>query len=170
MVTISGLLVWKLFVLFMCLLYHISPEKYSKTRNFSNYFQPIYRPVRLWLVDAQAFHEPAVLLGRQRSGFPFRTGPLEAAGFQPLVKQHKSVAFPVQCLDTVPASTAKQEQGVGERVQIELLLNHGSQPVDATAQVGIAAGNINPVSSGEVGQHDFSSRSTVSTVAVSAPE
>ena len=126
--------------------------------------------MRLWLIHAQALHEPAVLLGSQRSGFPFRPGPLEAAGFQALIQQYKSVAFPVQCLDSIPASTAEQEQGICEWIQIELLLNHGGQPINPTAQVGVAAGDVYPVCPSEVGQHDFSSRSTVSTVAASAPE
>lgn len=125
--------------------------------------------MRLWLIHTQPFHEPAVLLRSQRSGFPFRPGPLKAAGFQPLVKQHKSVAFPVQRFDPIPPPTAEQEQGVGERIQIELLLNYGGQPVNPAPQVGVAAGNINPVSSGEVGQHDFKIRSTVSTASASAP-
>ena len=151
-------------------LYPISPEKYSKTGNFSNNFQPFYRLVRLGLVNAQALHEQAVLLGCQRSGFTFFPGPLEAAGLQPLVQQHKAIAFPVQRLNAIPASAARQEQGVGEWVQIELLLNHGGQTVNAAPQVGITAGNIHPVSAGKVTQHDFKIRSTVSTVAASALE
>ena len=72
--------------------------------------------------------------------------------------------------DTIPPSATKQEQGVGEWIQMELLLNHGSQTVNPAPQVGIAAGDVYPVCPGEVGQHDFSIRSTVSTVAASAPE
>ena len=125
--------------------------------------------MRLWLIHTQPFHEPAVLLGSKRSGFIFRPGPLEAAGFQPLVEQHKSVAFPVQRFDPIPPPTAEQEQGVGERIQMELLLNQRRQTVNAAPQVGVAAGNVYPVCPGKVAQHDFSIRSTVSTATASAP-
>ena len=82
----------------------------------------------------------------------------------------KSIPFPVQCLDPIPPSAAEQEQGVGERIQMELLLNHGGQTVNAPPQVGVAASDVDPVCPGEVAQHDFRIRSTVSTVATSAPE
>ena len=110
-----------------------------------------------------------VLLHGQRSGFTFLPGPLEAAGFQPLVKQHKSVAFPVKRFDPISASTAEQEQGVDERIQMELLLNHGGQTVNAAPQVGVAAGDVYLVCPGKVTLHDFRIRNTVSTVAESAP-
>lgn len=123
----------------------------------------------LWLVDTQPLHKPAVLLGSQRFGFTFFPGPLEAAGFQSLVQQHKAVAFPVQRLDAVPVSAAKQEQRICKRIQVKLLLNLRRQTVDPAAQVCVDAGNINPVSSGKVDQHDFKIRSTVSTAAASTP-
>lgn len=125
--------------------------------------------MRFWLVDAQAFHEPAVLLWCQYPGFAFFPGPLEAAGLQPLVQQHKSVALPVQCLDPVPASAAEEKEGICKWIQPKLLLNQGGQSVDATAKVGVAAGDIHLFGTGEVGQHDFSTRSTISTVTASAP-
>lgn len=124
----------------------------------------------LWLVDAQPLYEPAVLLGSQTSGLAFAPGPLEAARFQPLIQQYKSVAFSVKCFDTILPPAAELEQGVGEWIQIELLLYHSGQTVYPTAQVSIAAGDIDPVCSGEVAQHDFKTHSTVSTVAASAPE
>lgn len=125
--------------------------------------------MRPGLIHPQALHKPAVLLHGQGSGLAFRPGPLEAARLQTLVQQDKSVAFPVPCLDSIPASTAEQEQGIGERIQIELLLNQGSQPIYPTAQVSIIAGNVYPVGPGKVTQHDFNIRSTVSTATASAP-
>ena len=124
----------------------------------------------LWLVHAQTFHEPAILLRSEGSGFAFFPGPLERTGLQPLVQQNKSITFPVQRLDSIPAPATKQEQCIGEWIQIELLLDKRSQPIYPTAQVGVAAGNIHPVGTGEIRQHDFRNRSTVSTVAASAPE
>jgi len=126
--------------------------------------------MRLGLIYTQPLHKPAVLLGSQCSCFAFLPWPLEAAGLQPLVQQYEAIAFPVQCLDAVSASAAEQEQCIGEWIQIELLLNKSCQSVYTATQVGITAGYIYPVCSGEVGQHDFKIRSTVSTVAASAPE
>ena len=85
------------------------------------------------LIHAQALHEPAVLLRSEGSGFAFFPGPLERTGLQPLVQQDKAVTFPVQCFNSVPASAAEQEQRIGERIQIELLLDKRSQPIYPTA-------------------------------------
>lgn len=169
MVTISALLVWKLSVLFMYLLYHICTEKYRKTCNFSEHFQPGNRPVRLWLLHAQALHEPPVLLGSERPGFAFLSRPLEAARLQTLVQQQKSVAFPIQRFDAIPTTATEQKQCVCKRIQRKLLLDQSGQTVNPTAQVRIAAGNVDFVRAREAAQHDFSTRSTFSTVAASAP-
>ena len=123
----------------------------------------------LWLIHAQALHEPAVLLGCQASRLTFFSRPLETAGFQALVEQHETVALPVQRLDPVPAPTAEQKQCIGEGVQVKLLLDQCCQAVDAPAKVGVAAGDVHLVGTIEVAQHDFRIRSTVSTVAISAP-
>ena len=123
----------------------------------------------LWLIHAQTLHEPAVLLGCQASCFAFVPGPLEAAGLQPLVQQHKAVALPVQSLDPVTPSAAEEEQRVGEGVQPELLFNKSGQTVNTKPEVGAAAGDYDPVCTGEICQNDFRIRSTVSTAAASAP-
>ena len=70
----------------------------------------------LWLVNAHALHEPAVLLRRQASCLAFLSRPLESAGFQTLVEQHETVALPVQCLDPIPAPATEQKQAVAEWV------------------------------------------------------
>ena len=123
----------------------------------------------LGLIHAQTLHEPAVLLRCQAPGFTFLPWPLEAAGLQPLVQQHETITLPVQGLDSIPSSAAEQEQRVGKWIQVELLLYQSSQSVNSTAQVGVATGDEYPVSTGEVRQHDFNTRSTASTVAESAP-
>jgi len=92
------------------------------------------------LIYAQTFHEPAVLLRSQGSCLAFLPWPLERTGLQTFVQQDKSVPFPVQGLDPIPT------------------------------QVSITTGNVHPVGAGEVAQHDFRKRSTVSTVAAFAPE
>lgn len=124
----------------------------------------------LWLIHAQTLHEPAVLLGSQTFGLTLVPWPLEYAGLQPLIQQEESVALPVKRLDPVTPSSTEQKQSIGERIQLKLLLNEGSQSVDTEAKIRIAAGNVHPVGSGEICQHDFSTRKTVSTVAASAPE
>ena len=57
---------------------------------------------------------------------------------------------PVQCLDSIPASTTEQEQGVGEWIQMKLLLNHGRQSVNSASQVGVAAGDVDLVRSRKI--------------------
>ena len=135
-----------------------------------NDFQSEYGTMRLGLVYTQTFHKPAVLLWSKRLCFAFLPWPLEAAGLQPLVQQYEAIAFPVQCLDAVSASAAEQEQCIGEWIQIELLLNKSCQSVYSTAKICVTAGNVHPVGTIKVCQHDFKIRSTVSTVAASAPE
>ena len=71
----------------------------------------------LRLFNAEALHQPAILLRRQLSGFGFRAWPLEASGLQELVQQEKSVSLPVQRFDPVSASAAEEENGVGEWIQ-----------------------------------------------------
>ena len=122
------------------------------------------------LVYAQSLHKPAILLRRKNARFAFFPRPLERSGLQTLIQQDKSITFPVQCFNSVPASAAEEEQCIGERIQIELLLDQRSQPIYSTTEVCVTAGNIHPVGTGEVCQHDFRNRSTVSTVAASAPE
>ena len=123
----------------------------------------------LWLIHAQALHEPAVLLGSKCPGLTFISGPLEAARLQPLVQQNESIPLPVQGLDPVPSSAAEEEQGVAERIQLHLLLDQGGQTVDPTAQIRAAALDEDVVSTTEIIQHDFTARSTASTVVASAP-
>lgn len=76
----------------------------------------------LGLFNAYPLHEPTVLLRCQGFGFCFRPWPLERTGLKPLVKQHKSLAFPVQRLDPVPTSATEKKQGIGKEVQFKLLL------------------------------------------------
>ena len=126
--------------------------------------------MRLRLFHIQPFHEPAVLLGSQSSGLTLISGPLEAAGFQALVQQQKSIALPVQGFDPVPASATEQKQRVGERIQLKLLLNDAGQTIDSSSEVGVAAGDIDFVSSGKIIQHDCRICSTMAVVSASAPE
>ena len=91
--------------------------------------QSRYRTMRLWLVDLQSFHEPAILLRRQLPRFRLAAWPLKTAAFQTLIQQQKSVSFPVQRLDAVSSSAAEQKDRIGERIQPELLLYDVGKPV-----------------------------------------
>jgi len=106
--------------------------------------------VSLWLVYTQPLHEPTVLLWSEDSGFAFFPGPLKATGLQTFVQQDKSVALPVQCLNSVSAPAAAQKQGIGKGIQIEFLLDQYSESVYPTAQICITAGNIYPVGLGKI--------------------
>ena len=80
-------------------------------------------PVCLRLLNTQSFHEPPVLLSSNAERLILASRPLELAFFQPFVEQEKTVALPVECLDPVGSSAAKQEQRVGTRVEMKLLLD-----------------------------------------------
>ena len=104
----------------------------------------------LRLFNAESFHQPAVLLWRQFPGLGFRAWPLEVSRLQALVQQEKTVTFPVQCFHTVSASAAEEEEGVGEWIQLELLLNNAGQAVNPTSEVCVAAGNVDLACTGKV--------------------
>ena len=123
----------------------------------------------LGLIHTQPLHEPAVLLWSKGFRFTFFPWPLKTSGLKALVHQYKSIAFPVQRLDSIPASATEEKECIGEWIQVELLLYNGSQSVYTTTQISVATCDIYPVCSGEVRQHDCKIRSTVSTVAASAP-
>ena len=114
------------------------------------------RFMHFWLIYAQTFHQPAVLLRGASLGFACAAMPLKNAGLQAFVQQHETVALPVQGFYSIPASAAEQKQGVGEWIKFELLLNNCGQPVNSAAQICIAAGDVNPICSRKIVQHDFS--------------
>lgn len=53
--------------------------------------------------------------------------------FQTFVQQNETVLFPVQSLDSIPPSPAKQKQRIGKRIQLKLLLDEPRQAVYAQA-------------------------------------
>lgn len=116
----------------------------------SDIFQAMDPPVRLWLFHIQALHEPAVLLRGQQPGFRFTARPLETAGFQTLVQQQKSIPFPVQRFDSVPAPATEQKQRVGEWIQLKLLLNDASQTIDTPSEISVAVGDVDFVGSDKI--------------------
>lgn len=89
--------------------------------------------------------------------------------FQPFIQQQKSVAFPVQCFQTVSSSSAKQEHGFLERIHLKLCFYDRGQTINSSTQVRVSAGYVDRAAAVKIVQHDFKIRSTVSMVAASAP-
>ena len=102
----------------------------------------LHFPVCLPLPDTQSFHQPAVLLSSNAERLVLAARPLKLTLFKPFVEQEKAVALPVERLDSVGSSAAKQKQCVGTRVKLELLFNDSRQTVDTTAKVSVAAGEV----------------------------
>ena len=101
--------------------------------------------------------------------FGFRARPSEASECQAFVKQEKSISLPVQCLHTISAFAVEEEEGVGKGFQLKGFLYHGGQTIYSTAQICVAAGNIDLVSFGKIAQHDFRRRSAMPTVSAYTP-
>lgn len=112
--------------------------------------------VRFRLPNTQAFHQPAVLLRCDTECFVLVARPLEPAFFKAFVEKQEAVAFPVECLDSVCSSAAKQEQRICTGIKLKLLLHNGRQTINAASQVRVAAGEIHLFRSAKVVQHDFS--------------
>ena len=68
----------------------------------------------------------------------------------PLVQKDKSILLPIQALDPIPATSAKQKQCIREWVQVKLLLNQDRKTVDPFPQICVSAGNVDVIGSGEV--------------------
>lgn len=125
--------------------------------------------MRFGLLHFQTLHQPAVLLRRQGSDFIFTSRPLVRALLQPLVEKNETVLLPVEALNAVSPPSTEQEQRIGEWVELELLLYHTGKTVNPFPQISISAGNIYPVCSAEIVQHDFKARHRASTILASAP-
>ena len=108
----------------------------------------------LWLLYAQAFHEPAVLLRCDLLRLFAGPGPLEAPAFQALVQEQESVPLPQQSLDAILSPATEQKQRFGKRIQFILPLHDSGQAVDPAAEIRIAQGYID--SAGLFTQHGTS--------------
>ena len=97
---------------------------------------------RLLLDDGQPFHEPPKFLLRQQFQLLLVSRPLKSLLYQSLVQQHVSRAIPVQRFDPIRSPSTKQKDGGLIQLLLELQFNHGHQPVDLLAHVGVPAGNV----------------------------
>ena len=104
----------------------------------------------LRLLYFQSFHQPAVLLCCYLPYLLLIPRPLVNTAFQPLVQKDKSILLPIQALDPIPATSAKQKQCIREWVQVKLLLNQDRKTVDPFPQICVSAGNVDVIGSGEV--------------------
>jgi hypothetical protein len=59
--------------------------------------------------------------------------PAEAASFQPAIVEPEAVVIPVEDLDLVALSVTKDEEAVGEEVEIEGVADECGQTVDRFA-------------------------------------
>ena len=125
--------------------------------------------MRLWLLHAQSFHEPAVLLRRDLTGFLAVPWPLILPIFKPLLQQNEAVSFPVQRLDSVLLPPAEQKERIRTGIQLKPLLHQRSEAVYPFADIRVAAGDIHMRSPCEVVQHDDSARNSADRVDSSAP-
>ena len=123
--------------------------------------------VCLRLLNAQPFHQPAVLLSSNAERLVLAARPLKLALFKSLVEQEKAVTLPVERFDSVGSPATKQKQRFGTRVKSELLFNDGCQTVNPTTKIRVAAGKVD-LRSAEIAQHDLSTRNSAASVASSA--
>ena len=122
-----------------------------------------------WLIDLQSFHEPPILLRCQLSCFCYAARPLKQSGFQALIQQNEPIVFPVQRLDPISPSATEQEQRIREWVQLKLRLHQRCKPVDALAQIRIAASDKDSLGPTEIVQHVRNAVMSICIVSASIP-
>jgi len=71
--------------------------------------------------------------------------PMKRTAGNPFVAEQKSVAFVGDRLDTVFPAAAEEKQGMAERVKFHVLGNNSYKSIDAFAQVGAAAADIDMI-------------------------
>ncbi len=87
------------------------------------------------LADIQPLQKPAQLPRIDLYDLLPTLWPSEKMLFQTLVPQAKSVSVPVQDLNHIAATVAKDKQMTGERVQIHLIFYQNRQTVDGQLRV-----------------------------------
>ena len=133
------------------------------------YTQAAHGFVCLRLLCLQPLHQPAILLRRQGLHLFPAPGPLKAAALQTLIQQQKAVSLPVQRLESVPSSPAEQEQRPLKRVHLKLGFYQIGQPINASPQVCVSAGDVHRAAAVKIVQHDFAAWRIACSVAPSAP-
>ena len=124
-------------------------------------------PVCFGLLNAQAFHQPSVLLRCNASGLGSVPWPLKSAAFQPLVYQQKPVALPQKTFDPIFSRSAEEKQCFREWIKLKLPLDDCRQAINPTPKISLAYSQEDL--SAKFAQHNFIARSSAAMVASSAP-
>ena len=134
-----------------------------------NHAQSSHWLMRPWLLYAQSFHQPAILLWCQSLDFVLRPWPLKAALLQPFIQQQKSVSFPVQCLQPVPFPSAEQKHHPLKRIHLILALHDASQSIYSPPHVCVPTGYVHWAPTVEIVQHNCNVWSIAWIIWASAP-
>ena len=99
----------------------------------------------LALLNVQAIEEPCKLPACEQYRSAACRRPSEPAALKALVEQPEAIDVPVKQLDAVSSTTAENENGWCERVELHLVLSYGSESVDGLAHIGRPSCQPNPV-------------------------
>ena len=71
-------------------------------------------------------------------------GPFETSSFQALVEKEKTIAFPDNPLESVPAGSTEQEQDIRLKwVKMKVFLYNAGKAVDPHSEVCLATSDVN---------------------------
>ena len=94
-------------------------------------------------------------LRRYAAGVFSCPGPLQPAGFDPLIEENKTVAFPADGLETIlPCTTEQKESILLERTHLKLFFYKSGKAVDPFAEISSAATDVYFTERGGL-QHDL---------------
>ena len=97
-------------------------------------------PYRRLLENGKTIHELLIVFRSKGSNFFCIPGPLHPAGFDPFVKQKKSIAIPYKAFKPVLFPAAEQEKNIFlERIQAKLLLYDRGKAIDSSSEIGPSA-------------------------------
>jgi hypothetical protein len=85
--------------------------------------------------EIDAIKQHRYFIGSKLSGLLIGLGPGEPISLEPLLPQAESVSIPVECLQELSASTAKQEDAPGKRIHLHHDLRHAGQAVGRLAHI-----------------------------------
>src|SRR5215212_9737764 len=98
----------------------------------------------MWPAPVDALPQHCKLRRGQSRGSVGRRRPRETAPLKNFVVQAESLAIKVEKLDAIAAPAAEGKDGAAGRLLTQDVLNDGGQTADALAQIGNAAGEIDP--------------------------
>lgn len=97
---------------------------------------PLWRRVqRPGLINGKPFHKPAVFLPRNAAGFRTVARPLEPAGVQPHIQQHKTGFIMIKCFQPVAPSAAEQIQRICIWIHLIYIPDYRHEAIDGEAHI-----------------------------------